>query len=206
MKKAFSIILTLCFILSLSVNALAVETNDEVTPKGYWEYWKIDDKKKNYDEEPIGNWELVYVGTPAKKPGETDTVTASLTRSAEVTGSIQVPVKQIAASVNVTLGVGYTVGGSRTSAPLDVGEYVKGYARPVASIHRVTQRKYIHMDGEDIPTSEIAYAYVKEPTAVTIRIEYYKSTKSLDNRSLNDKPHKVETFIIKNGICEKLYE
>jgi len=196
MKKTLSMVLLLVLILSIGTgsNLSFADTNQtKVSPRGtYWEYWEVEEVYENYDTQPLGEFELCYVGEPADRDGMTQTAIASLSVDASVGGSIKVPISVIEANINFSIGTSYTAGGSTTSDPLSIGEYIKGYARPIANVTKLVQRKYIHMDGQDYPTSTTANAYTYKPTAVNIDVEYFSSSKS----GTTTEPYRVESFII----------
>ncbi|ACB86166.1 hypothetical protein [Natranaerobius thermophilus] len=196
MFKLFGVLL-LTGILMFGTGVVSA-AEDSVEPDNYWHYWEIDDTNKNVGTTPIGEWEQVYEGEPADRDGEKQTAEASLTETAEVTGTIEVSSSSIAAAVSVTEGGSYTVGGSTTSSPLDEGEYIKGYARPIASVHEVIQREYIRSDGQDIPTDNTATAYVEEPTGVNIDIEYYDDGANAMTDS-DVEPDRVERYTVVDG-------
>lgn len=166
------------------------------TGDGYT-YWKIESSQKNYTTEAVGSWVLAYAGTPAKRDGEYDTVSASITRGASVSGSIQVSKGAIAGEVGVSLSKDYTVGGSKNSAPLKKGEYIKGYVKQVATVSKVIQRQWTRIDKTNIKGST-ATAYVKKPTGVTIRIDYYKNGYETTDYKINnlEVPYKSEYFYL----------
>ncbi|MCD5410472.1 MAG: hypothetical protein LRZ93_02310 [Clostridiales bacterium] len=219
MKRVFTrlIIMTLIFTLLFSMTVLAepdsskefdlslcsaeeyyIEIEENHAPMGYWEYWEYESRDLDYTTVPIGNWNLCFIGTPATREGETQTAIATLTASTSLSGTVRIPIKVIEANLGYEIGVAMTVGGSTTSARLKIGEYIKGYAKPIASVSSVLQRKWIHMDGQKIRTNETKTVYGYRPTAVAIKIEYFKSGTYAQTLA-EDKPYKVEYFIILNS-------
>lgn len=193
MKKIIAILMATMLVMTLSMSAFADVKETENTTRGaYWEYWEVEDVYENYTTKALGSWKLCFVGEPAKRDGETQTASATLSVEASVGGSVKVPLKVIEANIDFNIGASYSVGGYTTSPSLDKGDYVKGYARPVANVSKLIQRKYIHMDGQNISTNTKATAYAYEPTAVNIRLDYFTTNKS---RSVN-KPYKVEYYIV----------
>lgn len=192
--KTVSKILTGLLALALVFNMSFI---NKAEAGSYYTYWKVESTKKNYKNENIGSWTLVYKGTPAKRSGEYDTVSASIGRSATVSGSVQLSKKSIAGEVGVSLSKEYTVGGSKNSASLKKGEYIKGYAKQVATVSKVVQRKWQSLDGSKYKTGSTATAYVKKPTGVTIKIEYYKNGVQIKSMSaIDEAPTNVEYYYI----------
>jgi|GEM_PF-5368641 len=200
--KMFSKVLAILSALALIFNMGSITTAKADT---HWTIWKIESSQKNYTTEEVGSWELAYSGKPAQRDGEYDTVSASISRSSSISGSIQLTKGAIAGEVGVELSRDYTIGGSKNSAQLKKGEYIKGYVKQVASVSKVIQRKYEHMGGQDYKTGTTATAYVKKPTAVTIKIEYYKSNGSKKSFSpINEQPTNVEYYYIDNETNETI--
>lgn len=206
MKKLLSIILTITMFFSLATVSFAdtpeVQNGDKYGTMGYWEYWEYESKQLNISSDPFTNWQVCYNGQPATRKGETQTASASLSATASISGTVKIPTGVINAELGFTIGGSYSVGGSTTSAPLDVGDYIIGYARIMANKSSVLQRKWIHMDGQNIKTSETATAYGHKPTSVSIKIEYYNSS-SITNENMMDiesytenNPYKVEYYEI----------
>lgn len=204
MKKLLSIILTITMFFSLATVSFAdtpeVQNGDEYGPMVYWESWEYESKQLNISTDPFTNWEVCYTGEPATRKGETQTAAASLSATASVSGTIKIPTSVINAELGFTIGGSYTKGGSTTSAPLDVGEYIIGYARLMANKSSVLQRKWIHMDGQKIKTSETATAYGHKPTSVSIKLEYYSI--SITNENMMD----VESYTENNPYKVEYYE
>lgn len=192
MKKLVAVLMSTMLLMMFTMGSFAdVKDMDMGTRGTYWEYWEVEKVYKNDDVEPIGSWELCFVGEPAKRDGETQTASASLSVDASLGGSVKVPVKVIEANIDFSIGGSYSVGGYTTSSPLNKGDYIKGYARPVANVDKLIQRKYIHMDGQNIKTNTTATAYAYKPTAVNVDIEYFSSSKTRSEAT----PYKVEHYI-----------
>jgi len=214
MKKVLSITMILVFLFSMSMSVYAnPKSETEIEPQSaYWEYWEIEDTIKHYDTREVGDWELAFVGQPAKEAGETQTATGSITREIAVTGTVSVGFDDIEVAAGVTIGDAIEKGGYTTSRPLEVGEYIKGYIRSIVDRTKIIQRKYIHMDGQNIKTSTTSTAYVEIPTAVTIDIFYYQSSLKMnslsESKDAEPKPYKVERYLIngETGEAELIYE
>lgn len=190
-----------------------VQNGEKYDPMGYWEYWEYESKRLNISSYALTNWETCYRGEPAKRKGETQTVSASLSGQASLSGTVKIPTSVIDAQLGFTIGKSYSAGGSTTSAPLDVGEYIIGYRRLMASRSSVLQRKWIHMDGQKIKTNQTATAYGSKPSIVSIKLEYY-SSRSIPNENMMDvgsytrtNPYKVEYYEIdsKTNEVELIY-
>ncbi|KOS66267.1 hypothetical protein AEA09_18785 [Lysinibacillus contaminans] len=197
--KMFSKVLSILSVLALIFNMGSITTAKADT---YYSFWKIESSQKNYTTENVGSWELAYKGTPAKRDGEYDTVSATIARSASVSGSIQLTKKAISGEVGIALSKEYSIGGSKNSAQLKKGEYIKGYVKQVASVSKVVQRKWEHMGGVNYKSGTTATAYVKKPTGVTIKIEYYKNGVKI--RSTNEQPIDVDYYYIDNETNETI--
>lgn len=154
------------------------------------EIWKVEKVNKNYKTSSYGKWKLIYKGSPAKRKGEYDSISASISSGLSYSGNIEVERSILAASVGYSKSKEYTVSGSKNSAPLKKGEYVKGYAKKIGVYSKVTQRKYMKRKHSTKPLNEYKTAYVKKPEAISLKIDYYTS---------KNKKKKTVIYVQKSG-------
>lgn len=177
LKKASIISLSLLFFSFFCLDCFSSNFNAKAARYPGVEIWRIEKIQKNYKTSSYGDWKLIYKGDPAKRAGEYDTISASLTSGISVSGSLGLDAKFLTSAVGYTLNKDYTVSGSKNSAPLKKGEYVKGYAKNVGVYAKVTQRKYIKRKNHSTPQNEYRTAYVRKPSAITLKIDYFTSKK-----------------------------
>lgn len=161
---------------------------------GYYTDWEIKSVNRNVTQ-MVGSYKLCYEGDPAKRAGQYATVGGSVSYTSGISGTIKVPVKTIEAHVGFEMGVSITTSASENSAPLEVGEYVKGYIAPVISYDEITQHRYYRIDG--YTTEEKAICRTFSNYAAKIRIDYYKGNQSDNLLNVKaDKPYKSEVYFV----------
>ncbi|WP_336664032.1 hypothetical protein [Kurthia gibsonii] len=175
MTKKF-ILKSIIFSIFLTSVFFNIDSTADARRVPHVEIWKIESISKEYYTSEYGSWRLIYKGQPAKRKGEYDTISASEGGSVSITGDIAVSKGAIASSLGYALEKNYSFSGSKNSAALKKGEYTKGYVKRVAVYSKVTQRKYVNFHGTK-PTNEYKTAYVRKPSAITLRIDYYNKNK-----------------------------
>ncbi len=192
MKKIIATVLTAAMAMSVGMPAFAESIQPQTD--GYYTDWGVKSVKHNATQ-VVGSYKLCYEGNPAKRAGEYSTVGGSASYTSSISGTVKVPVKVIEANVGFEIGVSVTTSASQNSAPLEVGEYVKGYIAPLISYDEVIQHRYYRIDGYS--TEETATCRACKNIAAKIRIDYYKG--NLPDNLLNvedDAPYKSETYLI----------
>ena len=136
------------------------------------------------------SWINFYIGEPAQRDGEVDTIGHEVSYSHTLSGSLAAEIKDA-----VQLELGYSFGKSesfsveRSSAELKKGEYVKGYYAKTWSVTPVYQVDSKHTTGwQLIPGSGGEYeyvdyyetdrttAYARRAIAPKLRLDYFSST------------------------------
>lgn len=163
-----------------------------------------------------GSKKLLYDGSkaPCKRNGETVSAGASVSYSNTYSGSLMAPLKAgIQAEIGYSFGTERTFQAYKTSAPLNVGEYVKAYYKKTYVMTPVTQNEYITTKGYEtvngvsrpVDRTELKTYVVKCKEAIlpVIYLDYYDKNNKLITKSANsaneDKIFARETYEFKNG-------
>ncbi len=168
--------------------------------------------------EASSDWEHIYTGYPAARKGEYDAISCSVSYTHTLSGSLALNIKK-----EVQVELGYSFGKnmefsiSKTSAPLDVGEYVKAYYAEVYNVTPVYQKDLQHITGwellagsagqyhyVDYYKTEYETAYAKKAIFPQIKMEYYNSSQNASYNSYNI--HKNNEIIINDCIKTEIYE
>ncbi|RPJ93935.1 hypothetical protein CW357_18045 [Rummeliibacillus sp. TYF005] len=174
MKKYIILILTTIILFAFSFPNTSVQAKR----LPHTENWKIESTTKAYKTTEYGKWKLIYKGDPAKRKGEYDTISASISDTVSVSGQIELSKKTIASSLGYSYSKTYEYSGSKNSASLKKGEYIRGYVKKVGQYSKVKQRKYIHSPATgNKKTNVTKTAYVRAPSAITLKIDYYTAKK-----------------------------
>ena len=207
MKKRFtSMLLAIIMCMSLCVPAFAVSNEDddseiEVTSGDIeggngtvvplylgtntthsWTY-----SYGNPVEKTKGSWTHCYTGSPAKRDGEYDTVTHSVSYTSTFSGTFGGSIKS---SIQVELGVSFSKSESfsisRNSGQLKKGEYIKAYWIKNYDSYDVKQVDYQHTYGfeqkypygpyeaVDRYNTVVSHVTVDKAIHPQIKIEYWK--------------------------------
>lgn len=153
------------------VNAETNSTGSIITPQdSYWTGWKIYSKTQLSNS--YGTWKD---GPSGWGPG-TLTLSNGYSVTHSYSGTLVVSKSSVEASVGYAISGSYTYTASYSVNP-PCGEKWKITFREVYKNHKVTQRKYEHIDGQDYWLNEYAYVYTKG--FLTWDYDY----KVIDNRS-----------------------
>lgn len=170
----------------------------------------------NYTE--IGNWTYFYTSSPAQKEGEVDTVQYSASFSHTLSGSLAVQIRErVQGSLGYSFGVSETFSVSRSSAALEVGQYIKAYYARAYDVTPVYQVDDQHTTGwqlvpgsggkyeyVDYYNTERTTAYAKRAIMPQIKLEYYSGSNST-SYNLNG-VDEVNGGIINDCIKTEIYE
>lgn len=166
-----------------------------------------------------GSWILLYDGknAPARRKGETVSAGSSVGYSHSYSGSLQFPIKGLVqASLGYSFGDEETFQAYKTSASLDVGEYVKAYYKKTYLITPVDQIETTHTYGYETVggmsrpvnkyTSTTYKVNGKKAIMPVIDLKYYKanarSNGLLRSKSSDDNGDiliRTETYEFING-------
>lgn len=138
-------------------------------------------------------YSVFYTGEAAERDGETDTCSITASGNVEVSGVFNISRSKVLSDIGVTLGASISVEASKTSSPLQVGEYVVASWRMNWKQWKVNQERIkattvYTFDDDGNPTGiqlkeevvDTAVGYVYKPIMPQIRLQYYsKSTKGL---------------------------
>lgn len=157
-KKVFSIFFVFLLVLVFVVGVQAANTEQlsvGVEPQnGFWEGWKI------YDTDRLSNSYGSWKDGPSGWGPSEITLTNSYSVSHSFSGTLYVSQGAVEAAVGYQISGTYTYSTSYKVSPPE-GEKWQIIFREVYKRHKVTQRKYVHLDGQDIWTNEYAYVYTK---------------------------------------------
>lgn len=188
MKRITVLILALVFILSSiaaiyasDIRAQYVKSYRAIALAGSYYVWRIDEIFQDYTI-AYGAYKFFYEGSPAEYSGEIDTINASRSISNDYSGSIAIGLKK---SIEISLGYSFAdtlaLSSSKQSRALNMGEYVRGYWRPVYSQSKVVQGQYYRVDGYEVPTGTTMICYGKKASGICLKLEYYSASGSKMN-------------------------
>jgi len=96
---------------------------------------------------------------------------------------------------------------SKSSAPLNKGEYVKAFAIKTYDRTKVTQRKMHHIPPCKVEgTDDYAYANADKAIMPQLRFEYWNANGRISSLNEIDKPYLVEYYEYVNGEYIKVKE
>ncbi|WP_108671423.1 hypothetical protein [Peribacillus acanthi] len=176
-KKALSMMFAFLLMFS-SVGFAQVQgepTQNPASASASYYYWKIT-STSNYGNVTKGSWVHLYTGYPATRTGEVDTISASVTYTHQIAGTVNVTNSVVSAEVGYTIGQDKQFSISRETPPLNKGEYVKAFYIKSYSRTTLNQRQYFYDLGTSYPTSNYATGYADEAILPQLRLEYYSST------------------------------
>lgn len=143
LQDMMGLLLVMIIVFSSSIYSLAasigeeIVQNDDMINRGQNQpsaimvpqvdyYWKFTTSSAGTGT--AGSWKLFYEGAPARKKGEIDTVTASVSYSHTFTGSIATEIKKkVQVQLGYSFGVSKSLSASRATKVLQKGQYVKAY-------------------------------------------------------------------------------
>lgn len=158
--------------------------------------------------ESSGSWTLLYVGEPAKRDNETDTISKSIGYSHTYSGALAAPIaKDIQLQLGYSFGKEESFSVSKTSAPLAKGEYVKAYYLKNYEVKYIRQNETIHVYGwETTPgggsryvdyyePGDTKYMYAKRAIMPKLTLEYY-STNNLAAKNCSEEAQSQEPILV----------
>ncbi|AEC52353.1 hypothetical protein PNA2_1438 [Pyrococcus sp. NA2] len=160
MKKLLAILVWVLIIGTVGlVNARP--TNNEILPQdggGYWELWKVE------SVEEIGSTygEWTTLDETMGYAGQTYSFTTQVSWSHKVSGSLMVTYKMLSAALGFDVLESGTVQVTISGKFEHDGQKIAFQVRPKYMRHKVVQRKYIHIDGQNYPTNERRTLWVDE--------------------------------------------
>jgi len=202
-------ILTMVLITCLSTCAYA-KTTEWVA---YQENWLVESKQYSGGTNNGSTYKRFYIGSPAQRDGETDSCSITQEYSGSISGTLNVSISAIEASVgfSVNRAVSFTV--SKTSAALKKGQHIEAAWRKYFDKYKVVQKLLrvgyaMDFDDKHQPISnrynktqimKRATVYVNKPLMPQIQLTYYSSTSA---KILSTTPYQrplVETYTYING-------
>ncbi|BAA30992.1 hypothetical protein [Pyrococcus horikoshii] len=162
MKKLYILFVVLLVVGTITQVVVAQTISSrKVAPQdaaGYWEFWKVENVK--YLGVTYGPWKTlkeVY-----GYAGQEYSFSSWIAWSHKISGSVMVAYSMLSATlgfdVTATGVVKVTISGKFEHD----GQVIAFQIRPKYEEYEVTQRKYIHIDGQDYPTEEREKAWVKK--------------------------------------------
>ncbi|QIB69941.1 hypothetical protein Ami103574_11685 [Aminipila butyrica] len=178
-----ALIFTMLFTMSSQAFADSnISTNDAIAPMSdvYTYKWVFKNPQLNYTQVD-GKTINFYIGKPSQRDGEIDSISHSFSYAHEFTGSITAGYKKtVEGMVGYTFGTEKTYQAVKQSAPLKVGEYVKGYATPYYSQSKIVHEQHKFLNGIDtkvVTASNICYP--KQSKGVSLELKYFKKSGTL---------------------------
>lgn len=217
LKRTTAFLLLLSSFLTIipSADGIAAEINPSAAIKGssivtpassFYYYWKVK-SSSFYSTISKGSKQLFYVGDPATRNGEVDTLSYTVSYSNDVSGQVNVGSQAISIAVGFTIGKQESFGISKSSAPLNVGEYVKGYYTKKYSRYKVIQEEWAYDYGLEYSVGTTATAWADKAILPSITLEYYNSGRSgISSKNINDMPFKTEVYEYIDGSYIKVSE
>ena len=232
MKQLLTLMMAYLMAVSLSVPAFAankelltddttVDNNDNSVVPFYvgtqtdhswsYSYGKPTEKTK-------GSWTHFYTGDPAKRDGEYDTASHSVSYSSTFSGAFGGNIKS---KIQIEFGISFSKSEefaiSKNSAPLKKGEYIKAYWIKNFDSYDVTQKDLKHIYGfkQQYPggpyvkvntyDTDISHVTVDKALELKIRIEYWKDGKKIRFADTEDSLERIEYYEWKNGAYQMTY-
>lgn len=222
-KSVFAVTMVVALATSMSPNAFAVSADtriQEIAPMYVgtqtthsWSY-----KIGNPIEKTSGNWKHLYTGSPAKRDGEYDTVSHSVSYGHTYSGSFGMSIKD---KVQAELGISFSkteeFSISKNSAPLKKDEYIKAYWIKNYDVYDIKQTDSQHTYGfkqaypggpyQPVNQYKDVNSTVKVSKAIQpkIKIEYWKNEKKVRGINSEDMIEKEEYYQFLNGEYQLIY-
>ncbi len=204
-RKIVTEILVLACVVSAIPNKVARASIMTPTVEHSWSYTTGTPYSTNEGRE------CIYYGAPATRKGETDTISHTISYSHCFSGSLEFSIKKkVEVQVGYTFGIEKNFSVSKTCAPLERGEYVKGYIAKSYEVTPINQKDEQHIYGwrqketggeyeyVDYYNTERSVAYAKKAIAPQLTFEYYKSkstNKNLEELLIEGRKDVVDYFI-----------
>lgn len=174
-RKMIRVVSAMMAMLMLCTGVTAFAAYEEPAQpqdNGYyvWEVESVTDMGECYR----GSKQLFAVSGEATRYGELFSVEYSETLEVEFSGTIEVSNLNLSAALGFSVTQGFSLSESITSAPLEEGQYVKAYYRPMAIKYKVVQKEYYVLHQEHMGSSgRTVTGYVYKPILPELSLEYY---------------------------------